>query len=165
MELKTLPIDITSIKTNLDASIRNNKITVELFKEEFGPLFRGELDNEDTNIAIANWLRVADGHRGSVDLIDEDGTLRLTVPPIYGTYESLNEDKTLPFTSMLREQKLEENRMGLIGERVAKEILEEVGDLTLAPVDLTGINKVLYEEKDKEGYVVLNDDDDELIFD
>ncbi|BAS05016.1 hypothetical protein [Ralstonia phage RSF1] len=78
-------IDIRGISNQLTLVEQNSQFPEELFVEHFLPLFAGEVA-PTAHVNYQTWLeKVAGGEKVSVDIVDTQGNVLFTVPPLFDT--------------------------------------------------------------------------------
>ncbi|BCM95270.1 hypothetical protein [Burkholderia phage FLC6] len=78
-------IDIRGIANSLTQIEQNSQFPETLFVEHFLPLFAGEVQ-PTAEVNYRTWLeKVAGGEKVSVDIVDENGKILFTVPPLFDT--------------------------------------------------------------------------------
>lgn len=78
-------IDIRGIANQLTLVEQNSQFPEELFVEYFLPLFAGEVP-PTVHVNYQTWLeKVAGGERVAVDIVDANGAVLFTVPPLFDT--------------------------------------------------------------------------------
>lgn len=78
-------INIHAIANQLTTIEQNSQFPEELFVQHFLPLFAGEVA-PTPHVNYQTWLeKVAGGERVSVDIVDANGVVLFTVPPLFDT--------------------------------------------------------------------------------
>lgn len=180
--LETSRERIDFIHRELNASTNKAKFPLDLFNNFFAPYFFGDKQlSRDTDI-FATWIGIAGSPMSSVDIINAQGQIEFTVPPLFDTnvIDILKKENLL--NSVMDEYSNYSNTLPATAMNFVRNKLLPTADKALADTghgeNLSGWAKIAayYDEKNPKPIstttlastnksVVSNNDDDDLNYD
>jgi hypothetical protein len=109
-DLKLLKSSIDELDDALksDEFMQRAKMSESIFKSAFLPTIAGK--EKDTGVTIMKYIEYAGGPYREVDIIDREGNVLYTCPPVYNRSNNDN-NKRLPYSQMAATYELKKARM------------------------------------------------------
>jgi len=118
-----------------------------VFVNYFLPYFRGDVKDKQL---IGKWIEYVGGSMNECDVLDNNGILIYTVPPVIASID-VEKSMSIPYSMMEEHIDKEMERLPIKASNEYKELLSEAVD-SIIPMDYSEIWKNIferYEEKEK----------------
>jgi hypothetical protein len=114
-----------------------------IFKEVFLPYFSGQKNIAEDKDIIAKWVQVAGVPGAEVDVIDQNGTVQFTVPPVFdsGIIETVKRKLGESVSDIYTLYNLHSNNSPVIGERVLANAFENKIPTMIKPSEALSENQ------------------------
>lgn len=118
---------------------QNNQLPEQLFVNAFLPFFSGKIKDDAQLNITTKWVSVAGSTMNSVDIINNDGKVLFTVPPLMSTeFLGIHDNiRGKSFNEIFNDAKNQANRIPILGERViAEDAGGKVSQMKVDPKDI-----------------------------
>lgn len=128
MESAKNTIDLAYSKLSPDEN--KQKFPLQLFNDYFAPYFFGQKPLPNDSDIFAAWVGIAGSPMASVDVMNNDGKVEFTVPPLYNT-DVISFLKQNDISSMMNEYQLHSNSLPSVAMKFVENKLLPEADNTI----------------------------------
>lgn len=152
--VKTASLAINEIHENLVVKAKTEdlaKIPEDIFKQHFLPFFSGKEARDENKNVLGEWIGIAGSPVAEVNVIDNEGKVLFTVPPIFDStvIKAVQDNLGKSFSDIYALYRLHSNNLPAQGENfLTKELSKKYAD--------TITKSELLEENSKKWEKILN---------
>lgn len=119
------------------------KLPESIFVEQFLPFFSGEQNVKDRKEFFSEWIGVAGSPMGEVNVINEEGNVLFSVPPMFDSsvIETAKRNLGESFSDIYSQYKMHSNNLPVVGEKFLADAFEKKIGTTVKKSDVVSSNQ------------------------